>query len=88
MNIDGKNMLKSDQAACQFAHGPLLMARLLATRSRRTTSRKNNCMRDLREGWVSFTVLTDDRSPRIGCPVFQLLTDPPRYSRQTRDCSG
>src|ERR1700721_2443030 len=77
-NIDGKNMLKSDQAACQFAHGSLLMARLLATRSRRTTSRKNNCVRDLRERWVSFTVLTDDRSPRIGCPVFQLLTDPPR----------
>src|ERR1700721_1773993 len=71
-------MLKSDQAACQFAQGSLLMSRLLATRSRRTTSRKNNCVRDLRESWVSFTVLTDDRSPRIGCPVFQLLTDPPR----------
>jgi hypothetical protein len=71
-------MLKSEQAACQFAHGWLLMARLPATRSRRTTSRKDNCVRDLREGWVSFTVLTDDRSPRIGCPVFQLLTDPPR----------
>jgi hypothetical protein len=27
LNIDGKNMLKSDQAACQFAHGSLLMAR-------------------------------------------------------------
>jgi hypothetical protein len=62
-------------ARCSWlaAHGSLP-----ATRSRRTTSRKNNCVRDLRESWVSFTVLTDDRSPRIGCPVFQLLTDPPR----------
>jgi hypothetical protein len=66
-------MLKSDQAACQFAHDSLLMARLLATRSRRTTSRKNHCVRDRREGWVSFTVPTDTEVQELVARYFNCL---------------
>src|ERR1700721_1804789 len=72
-NIDGKNMLKSDQAACQFAHGSLLMARLLATRSKRTKSPKNHCVRDRGGGWVFFTVPTDTEVQELVARYFNCL---------------